>query len=452
MHHRMRILALLFCLLFVAPACRGDGAAEAGAAASEAPPTTEETEPEAARDAPPAAEYPAITVDRPCPDLEVCEALCATCEAECPPEAARACHEAARLYLIGEPTDIATSAEREARACEGGHLPACSALGLLHQDGRGVPWDLDGARDLYTKACSGGSGVGCFNLGLMYDGGVGVDPDPNRATEHFMEARRHLVSQCEAGELFWCVNLGVLHETGRGTPTDRIEARRVYRAACEKGDGDACVNLALVGLALDDAPDDALGLLAHACAHDVALACAILGDMRLSGWHGAPDVAGGLARLDVACRGGVPAACTAAGRHRLGDGDAPAAGVRQLKRACDLGDPVGCGALARHLWSTGDAAAAREALGHAEQACRLGDGNVCLQLARLHGEGARGIEADAVTEVAYLKTACRLGQIEACLDLFVRGETLPLSNDLRTSVLAQGCQMGVAKACDAAGD
>jgi TPR repeat protein len=46
-------------------------------------------------------------------------------------------------------------------ACDGGHLEGCFRLGLLFDDGRGVPQDRARAEDLYAKACKGGEASGC---------------------------------------------------------------------------------------------------------------------------------------------------------------------------------------------------------------------------------------------------------------------------------------------------
>ena len=57
----------------------------------------------------------------------------------------------------------------------------CSRLGSIHEDGVGVKQDLDRAIALYRKACAGGKLRGCDALGVMLSNGKGTTADPQQA-------------------------------------------------------------------------------------------------------------------------------------------------------------------------------------------------------------------------------------------------------------------------------
>jgi TPR repeat protein len=62
-------------------------------------------------------------------------------------------------------------------------------LGILHQDGHGVPKDETAAANLYRKAADDGSSSGMHNLALLFDKGHGVDRrDPEQAASLMLQA------------------------------------------------------------------------------------------------------------------------------------------------------------------------------------------------------------------------------------------------------------------------
>src|SRR4051812_36449761 len=99
---------------------------------------------------------------KPCVDL-------ASCKASCDGKDARGCDRLGKLALAAKPVDLAGAAAAYRASCDGGYAPACAALALQVQDGRGVPWEAAKAIELYQRACDGGAGIGCFNLALMYN-------------------------------------------------------------------------------------------------------------------------------------------------------------------------------------------------------------------------------------------------------------------------------------------
>ena len=58
-----------------------------------------------------------------------------------------------------------------------GDAPAQHNLGLMYDQGRGVPQDYAAAVSWYRKAADQGDAIAQYNLGLMYDQGRGVPQD-----------------------------------------------------------------------------------------------------------------------------------------------------------------------------------------------------------------------------------------------------------------------------------
>lgn len=76
-----------------------------------------------------------------------------------------------------------------ARAADRGNSTAMVRLGILHQDGNGVPKDETAAANLYRKAADDGSSSGMHNLAMLLDRGHGVDRrDPEQAASLMLQA------------------------------------------------------------------------------------------------------------------------------------------------------------------------------------------------------------------------------------------------------------------------
>lgn len=78
------------------------------------------------------------------------------------------------------------------KACDGNVYEACSDLGVIYFDGKGVKKYYKRAAELFNKACNGGYADGCSNLGVMYEHGEGVKMDITRAMGYYRRA-------CDAG-------------------------------------------------------------------------------------------------------------------------------------------------------------------------------------------------------------------------------------------------------------
>ena len=406
--------------------------------------------------APDQATAGAAATDQPvCTSVDTCRPRCERCGDSCNDDDATACLQLGRLHTrLPADFDLARAAQAYDRACTGGALEACAALGLQVQDGRGRDRDRDRAVALYQRACDGGRGVGCFNLGLMHASGTGDSLDQERADELFRQAATHYRKSCDAGELPWCMNLGVLYENGYGVDKDEKRSLAIYSEACHKGHGDSCVNLGLqelYGRGTVANPAGALKRIADVCAgKDEFLACSVLGQMYLQSFEGverAPKRA--LTPLTRGCDGGQRQACFALARlYGLGEGTKrdPVREKAALERACTLGSARACRTLAEfERAETPDGSP--QVADYYRRACYIGDGGACAQLA-LALENGIGVARNPEAAAALVVDSCRLGFTGSCTLLIERGHALPLPADKARYIYEDACRNGVPNACD----
>ena len=91
---------------------------------------------------------------------------------------ASGCYNLAVLYSRGDGNvkkDEAKAAMLYEKACDKNFSMACSNLGYVYENGKGVEKDLAKAVKFYEKACS--DNEGCTELGLLYANGTGVRKD-----------------------------------------------------------------------------------------------------------------------------------------------------------------------------------------------------------------------------------------------------------------------------------
>lgn len=97
-------------------------------------------------------------------------------------------------------------------------------LGVLYEEGRGVPQDLTKARELYLKAASGSCIRAIYYLGVVYDKGRGVAVDDKQAAFWYRKA-------ADAGFAIAQFNYGVFLAQGRGVERNRQLALEYFRKA-----------------------------------------------------------------------------------------------------------------------------------------------------------------------------------------------------------------------------
>ena len=109
-------------------------------------------------------------------------------------------------------------------------------LGLMFEQGLGVPEDDAEALRWFRRAAEQGNPVAQNNLGRLYEDGRGVLPNPVRALQWY----RRAADQGSAGGQY---NLGNMHFFGRGVLRDYTEAARWFRRAADQGLAVAQFNL-----------------------------------------------------------------------------------------------------------------------------------------------------------------------------------------------------------------
>ena len=71
-----------------------------------------------------------------------------------------------------------------------------------------------------------------FNMGVLYDNGQGLPQDDAQAMVWYRKAAEQGLPQAQ-------VNLGIMYEQGEGVPADKVEAYFWYALADSQGDGQA---------------------------------------------------------------------------------------------------------------------------------------------------------------------------------------------------------------------
>jgi TPR repeat protein len=118
------------------------------------------------------------------------------------------------------------------RACAAGEGRACTALGWIHESGKGVAVDLARAAALYKKGCEKEDKSGCARFAWLQARGEGVAKDEAGG----MAALDRL---CAEGFFEACTQLAVLH-AGRKSKEGMARAKELLKKACDGGDTEAC--------------------------------------------------------------------------------------------------------------------------------------------------------------------------------------------------------------------
>ena len=114
------------------------------------------------------------------------------------------------------------------RLAEQGDADAQYNLGVMYDNGEGVPEDNAEAVKWYRMAAEQGHAGTQFMLGLMYAYGDGVPEDDAEAVKWY----RMAAEQGHAGTQFM---LGVMYNNGEGVPEDYVRAYAWYNLAAAQG-------------------------------------------------------------------------------------------------------------------------------------------------------------------------------------------------------------------------
>jgi len=136
----------------------------------------------------------------------------------------------------GVPQDYKEAAKWYLKAAEQGNASGQNNLGLMYWNGKGVPQDYNEAAKWYRKAADQGNAYGQTNLGDAYRDGKGVLRDYNEAVKWYLKA-------AEQGNAFGQNSLGDAYRDGKGLPQDYKEAVEWYLKAAEQGNVQAQNNL-----------------------------------------------------------------------------------------------------------------------------------------------------------------------------------------------------------------
>ena len=98
------------------------------------------------------------------------------------------------------------------------------AMGVMAENGFGMPKNYPQAAQWYLKAAKQGNTDAQYNLGAMYEHGVGMPPNYQQAARWYRPA-------AENGDIDALSNLGVLYETGKGVKQDKILAMALYNVS-----------------------------------------------------------------------------------------------------------------------------------------------------------------------------------------------------------------------------
>ena len=121
------------------------------------------------------------------------------------------------------------------KSAEQGNTTAQNRLGLLYNQGQGVPQDRLLAKQWFEKSAEQGDAGAQVNLGTLYLLGQGALESDQMALFWFRRA-------AEQQEALAFAKLGFMYEHGRGIPQDFIQAHMWYTLSAGRGEKRALVS------------------------------------------------------------------------------------------------------------------------------------------------------------------------------------------------------------------
>ena len=122
---------------------------------------------------------------------------------------------------------------------EQGVADAQSNLGVMYDNGEGVPEDNKEALRLYHLGAKNGDMYSQFNLGCIYDSGEMVPEDNAAAVKWYLKA-------AAGGHIDVPNYLGLMYDSGEGVPEDDVRAYAWWLIGIERGDDAPRNNMALL--------------------------------------------------------------------------------------------------------------------------------------------------------------------------------------------------------------
>jgi uncharacterized protein len=139
----------------------------------------------------------------------------------------------------GMPKNQSKAASWYSKAAEQGYADAQLKLGLMYEAGSGLARNDSKAAFWYRRAAVQGNPAAQNNLGMMYLKGKGISQDFNMAAKWFEKAALR-------GDFNAQLSLGTMYATGQGIPIDLIQADKWFAAAALKGNAHGKQNQLLV--------------------------------------------------------------------------------------------------------------------------------------------------------------------------------------------------------------
>ena len=109
-----------------------------------------------------------------------------------------------------------------------GEAKAQYNLGVMYDNGKGVPEDNAEAVKWWRLSAKQGDADAQYNLGVMYDNGKGVPEDNAEAVKWWRLA-------AEQGNAKARNNLGYMYDEGKGVPQDYVRAHMWFNLAAAQG-------------------------------------------------------------------------------------------------------------------------------------------------------------------------------------------------------------------------
>jgi uncharacterized protein len=127
--------------------------------------------------------------------------------------------------------DYKTAVKWWSLAAEQGHSDAQNSLGIMYNQGKGVPQDYITSIKWYTLAAEQGHPSSASTLGGMYKSGFGAPQDYKIAVKWYTLAVEQSYNQS-----FNQWTLGKMYKKGQGVPQDYKAAVKWFTLAAEQGD------------------------------------------------------------------------------------------------------------------------------------------------------------------------------------------------------------------------
>ncbi len=170
------------------------------------------------------------------------------------------------------------------KSCYGGEMAGCGALGDLYMKGLGTDLSYAKAMELYTKACDGGKEMACDRLDDTFVGSLEdltircndakeIDACTQLASEYgeggdYVNAFKYTKKACDGGSMLGCAAEGYQYQKGIGVKKNIKKAIKLYNQSCDGGEIEVCLILGEMyenGIVVDLDYANALEIYTKAC-------------------------------------------------------------------------------------------------------------------------------------------------------------------------------------------